>query len=216
MKHFRKEEIQALGRIKRLNLINSITGIKPANLIGTSSKAHGTNLAIVSSVVHLGSNPPLLGFVMRPGQKVRRHTYENIQENGVYTINHVHQEVIEQAHYTSAKFDESISEFEACTFTEEYLFGFAAPFVKESRIKLGLRLVEEIPIERNQTTLIIGELEHLQLDEIALSSDGQVNLESVSGVGISGLNCYYSLKKIDEFPYARPTELPNFRDRTDG
>ncbi len=42
-----------------------MTGIKPANLIGTISKNQVSSLAIFSSVVHLGSNPALLGFVLR-------------------------------------------------------------------------------------------------------------------------------------------------------
>ena len=43
-----------MDKIKRLNIVNSITGIKPGNLIATMSKENETNLAIFSSVVHLG------------------------------------------------------------------------------------------------------------------------------------------------------------------
>ena len=66
MKHFTKGIIRDLDKVKRLNIINSITGIKPGNLIGTISEEKITNLAIFSSVIHLGSNPALLGFVLRP------------------------------------------------------------------------------------------------------------------------------------------------------
>ena len=55
-----------MDKISRLNLINSITGVKPSNLIGTKSKDGFSNLAIFSSVVHLGSKPPLIGFITRP------------------------------------------------------------------------------------------------------------------------------------------------------
>ena len=58
--YFSKKDIINASRIHRLNLINSITGIKPANLIGTISKDGHTNLAIFSSVIHLGSNPALI------------------------------------------------------------------------------------------------------------------------------------------------------------
>ena len=37
MKHFSKNDINAMDRIYRLNLINSCTGYKSANLIGTVS-----------------------------------------------------------------------------------------------------------------------------------------------------------------------------------
>jgi flavin reductase (DIM6/NTAB) family NADH-FMN oxidoreductase RutF len=64
--HITNRDIQKLDKIKRLNLINSITGIKPANLIGTVDETKNSNLAIFSSIVHLGSNPPLIGMVIRP------------------------------------------------------------------------------------------------------------------------------------------------------
>ena len=63
---YTKEDIAALDRISRLKIINSVTGVKPANLIGTINKRGITNLAVFSSVVHLGSNPALLGLISRP------------------------------------------------------------------------------------------------------------------------------------------------------
>ncbi|MEM7370547.1 MAG: flavin reductase [Bacteroidota bacterium] len=210
--HFTRSDIQDLDRIKRLNLINSITGIKPANLIGTISKDGRSNLAIFSSVIHLGSNPPLIGMVLRPTGEVPRHTYENIQQLGTYTINHIHQTFIERAHYTSAKFEE-ISEFDACGLTEEYLEGFEAPFVKESELKLGLKHVQSIPIELNGTILVIGEIQHLIVPERAIDQSGQLDLSSVADVGISGLNRYYALKKLAEYPYVRVSELPDWEKR---
>ena len=58
---YTKKQIKELDRISRLKIINSVSGIKPANLIGTINSKKKTNLAVISSVVHLGSNPPLLG-----------------------------------------------------------------------------------------------------------------------------------------------------------
>jgi hypothetical protein len=86
MRHITAADIKAFEKLYRLNLVNAITGYKPANLIGTADGAGATNLAIFSSVVHLGSDPPLLGMVTRP-TSVPRHTYENIQASGCYTIN---------------------------------------------------------------------------------------------------------------------------------
>ena len=208
--HLTEEDIQNLNRLKRLNIINSVTGIKPANLIGTISNTGEPNLAIFSSVVHLGSNPPLIGFMLRPQQEVRRHTYENIMENGHYTINHVHSSFIEQAHYTSAKFEKNISEFEACHLNEEYLPEFKAPFVKESELKLGMEFVQQIPIPLNGTSLIIGKIKHAIFPDEAVDTHGHIDLASINDVGISGLNSYYTLNKIAQFPYARPGELPEF------
>ena len=149
-------DIKALDKVFRLNLINSITGYKPANLIGTISEQGTTNLAIFSSAIHLGSDPALIGCIMRP-HTVPRHTYENILATGSYTMNHVHESYTKQAHDTSAKFDRNESEFRGTGLNEEYLDDFPAPFVAESPIKVALTLVEEIPIKINQTNLLIGE-----------------------------------------------------------
>jgi flavin reductase (DIM6/NTAB) family NADH-FMN oxidoreductase RutF len=205
-----KSDIEKTDRVKRLNIINSVSGIKPGNLIGTKSNDGLPNLAIFSSVVHLGSNPGYIGFIVRPAGEVRRHTYENILENECFTINHIHSSFIEQAHYTSAKFEAKDSEFDKCNLTEEYLANFSAPFVKESNLKLGLKLVETTPIKTTNTVMIIGEIQHLIIPDAAMDDRGYINLEQMDGVGISGLNCYYSLNKINEFPYARRLEVPNW------
>ena len=62
MQHFNTNDIQGFSKIYRLNLINSITGYKSANLIGTRSNSGEENVAIFSSITHLGSNPALLHF----------------------------------------------------------------------------------------------------------------------------------------------------------
>jgi len=209
--HLTKKDLQNLAHLERLNLINSITGIKPANLIGSISNDKKPNLAIFSSIIHLGSNPALIGFILRPKHEVRRHTYENILDNHYYTINHIHQSFIEQAHYTSAKFSAEESEFEKCHLTEEYLFDFKSPFVKESKVKLGMKFLEALPIKLNNTVMMIGEIQHIIVDETALETNGHINLATINDVGISGLNSYYTLQKVAQFPYARPTELPDFQ-----
>jgi flavin reductase (DIM6/NTAB) family NADH-FMN oxidoreductase RutF len=206
---YTKKEIEDLDRITRLKIINSISGIKPANLIGTADSNGNTNLAIFSSVVHLGSNPALLGMIARPQTEEVGHTYRNILENHCYTINHVHPEFIKKAHYTSTKFEKEVSEFERCQLKEEYLNDFKAPFVHESSFKMGMRFKEAIDIKINGTVLIIGEVEHLIIPDHALIDD-DIDLESTNGVGISGLNSYYSVKKIGKFPYARIEDLPEF------
>lgn len=208
--HLTKEQIQDTLRIKRLNIINSITGIKPANLIGSISKDGDSNLAIFSSLVHLGSNPALLGFVLRPQHEVRRDTYDNILATRHYTINHIHPDFIANAHYTSAKFSKQDSEFEKCKLTEEYLYDFSVPFVKESRVKIGMKLEEMLPIKMNKCVMVIGSIQHLWIDDVAIEDDGQINLELLNDVGIGGLNSYYKLERIGQFPYARVNELPDF------
>lgn len=208
MKRFTNQDIYGLEPRFRVNLINSVTGYKPANLIGTISVDGITNLAVFSSIVHLGSAPPLIGFIVRPAGEVARHTYENIKQNGVCTINHVHEQFIAKAHWTSAKFPRNESEFEKCGLTAEFIEGFAAPFVRESKIKIGLKVVEEIPISLNKTILVVGEIQHIILPDNSLLENGHVDLNGVKDVSISGLDTYHRVEKIETFQYAKTSNLP--------
>ncbi|MCB2378336.1 flavin reductase family protein [Hymenobacter sp. BT635] len=206
MRHLTTADIAAFDKIYRLNLINSITGYKPANLIGTTSAEGTTNLAIFSSVIHLGSAPAVLGIVTRPAT-VPRHTYENIKATGCYTINHVVADFVGAAHYTSAEFGRDESEFAQCGFTPAYRDDFPAPYVAESRIGLGLRLREELPIH-NGTVLLVGTVEHIYLPEEVLRPDGTLDLQQAGAVCISGLDGYHQVAPLASFAYARPGQGP--------
>ena len=200
--YFDKKYISNLDRYKRINLINSITGIKPALLIGTKSLENGTNLAIFSSIVHISSNPPLLGFFLRTNKKIRRDTFENITENNIYTINHINPLLIKRAHHTSVKFEKHISEFDTCKFTEEYIDDFSAPFVKESNVKIGMRIRETVEMNCTESKLIIGEIEHIFLKQDFLENDFSLNLEKSFSISVCGLNHYYENKKNISLPYS--------------
>lgn len=81
-------DIGSLEKNYRRNLINSLPGLKPVNLIGTINENNQTNLAIFASVHHIGANPPLMDFTMRP-INVERHTWQNIEQTRFFTINSV-------------------------------------------------------------------------------------------------------------------------------
>ncbi len=196
------ENILAFEKSYRTNFVNSVSGFKSANLIGTISKEGKTNLAIFSSVIHVGANPPALGFLMRP-VSVERHTYNNIKETGHFTINHINKKIFKQAHQTSARYDKEISEFEACELTPEYTETTKAPFVKESKIKIGLQFVEEQELKFNGTIFIVGEIIEIILPDDVTSEDGFVNIEKAGSIAISGLDSYHKTKGISRLEYAK-------------
>ena len=200
--------IQAFPYAKRLNLVNSLSGVKQACLIGTISKDGKTNVSPFNSIIHLGSSPALLGFILRPHHEVRRDTYENIKETGSFTINHVHESILVNAHYTSAKIEGS--EFEVCNLTPEFLQGCKAPFVGEAIVKMEMKFVESVPIKANKTTMVIGELVNVYLPPEIISVQGYLNFEEARNVMVSGLNRYYTASKVMDLPFARPNEVPNF------
>jgi flavin reductase (DIM6/NTAB) family NADH-FMN oxidoreductase RutF len=196
------EELNGYDRFYRANLINSLSGFKSASLIGTKNESGISNLAIFSNIVHLGADPALIGFVNRP-LEAAPHTLSNIESTGVYTINHIHTDWIDQAHQTSAKYPEGVSEFDACGFTEEYIDGFNAPFVKESVIKYGMKLKEIIPIQHNNTFFVIGEVVIISVPESIISPDGFIEADKANSCCSLGIDGYYSTELIVRLPYAK-------------
>lgn len=203
MKKITHSEWNSLSKVHRLNLINSCTGYKSANLIGTKSETGITNLAVFSSVTHLGSNPAMLGFILRPNV-VARNTYENLKSNGYFTVNHIAQNMIVQAHQTSASYNAVESEFEIVNLTEEYLSEIDVPFVKESPVKLLCKYLNEYEIKENNTIHVIASIEEIYFKEEMLHEDYWLQLDKADVVTVNGLDGYCLPQIIDRFDYARP------------
>ena len=202
--------ISELEKRERAALINSITGFKSLNLIGTLNQKGNTNLAVFNSVIHLGANPALMGFIIRP-DSVERHTLNNIEQTGFFTINHVNAENYQQAHQTSARYPSEISEFDACQLTPVYKNNFLAPYVKDSSISIGLSFQERIDIKVNGTILVIGKIEQLYFPSDAWCEDGYVDIEKAGTIACTGLDSYHQTKRLSRLSYAKadknPTEL---------
>ena len=203
MKLFTRSDIDQMDKIYRLNLINSVTGYKSANLLGTKSTTSQLNIAVFSSITHLGSNPPLVGFVLRP-TTVPRDTYKNIKETGIFTVNHIHDSIIEDAHHTSAKYPTEISEFDQTELEPEFKGDFDAPYVKNARISLGCKFQNEYEIKENDTLLIVSEIVEIHIHDEALEDDGWVRLDKAKTVAINGLDGYALPNLLERFSYARP------------
>lgn len=206
MKYLSELDIENLNHIFKINLINSCSGYKSANLIGTTSKDGIENVAVFSSVTHIGSSPAMLGFFLRP-TTVLRNTYENIKATGFYTINPIHQKIIKEAHHTSAKYEASISEFSMTDLTAEYKGGFIAPFVKNGPIHLAMQYVEEYDIKANNTILVIGKIIGLYINNELIEDDGFINLSKAQIAAINGLDGYAIPQNKTRFGYQRPKEF---------
>ena len=200
---YTKEEIAGWERFYRANVINSVTGFKSVSLIGTSNDNGQTNLGVFSSIVHIGSDPALVGYINRP-RSAAPHTLANIESTGKYTINHIQPLFLNQAHQTSAKYPEDISEFEAVGLTIQYLNNFQAPFVGESVVKYALALQEVIPITANNTFLVIGKIEFIYLQKDILLPDGFIDLHKAETISSNGIDSYYRTIPITRLAYAKP------------
>ena len=204
---FDEYQIEKLEKIYRVNLMNSCSGYKSANLIGTISKNGQYNLAVFSSIVHLGSNPPLLGFFLRPTEVVPRHTYLNIKEREFYTINSIDILNFDKAHHTSAKYPRDISEFDITGIKPKITTNFPAPFVDSSSIKIGMKFVEEIKINHNRSRLIVGKIVSLDVKDEMVNHDGFIDLYKSQIATISGCDGYSFPKKNERKGYQKPRKI---------
>jgi len=205
MQHLSIEDIKTWERFYRANFINCLSGFKAVSLIATVNKDGQPNLGVFSSVVHLGSDPALIGFINRP-LAAAPHTIKNIETSGVYTINHIHPLIADKAHQSSAKYEQEINEFEAVGLTEHYEKGVIAPFVVESKVKYSLNLVEIVPITHNNTFLVIGAITHVFLDKDLMGVDGFINLQSAQSMCSLGVDAYFTTNQFARFGYAKPNK----------
>lgn len=197
-----QRELESMEQRFRAQFINSLSGFKSANLIGSVDAQGQTNLAIMSSAFHLGAAPALMGLIVRP-DVAERHTLDNIRDTGVYTINHVNSEIYTKAHQTSARYPRSVCEFDEVNLTREFIADFKAPAVKESRVKLGLELREEQFMQINGTHLLIGEITWVDLPLEIVADDGYVDITQANTVGLSGLDAYCDVNILQRLPYAK-------------
>lgn len=215
MKKTTGRQVQDFEKIYRANFGNSLSGYKSAVLLGTQSKNGEPNLAIFNSMVHIGSSPPMLGFIQRP-ITVPRHTYRNIKETGFYTVNHIPMELAEAAHHTSASYGQDVSEFEKAGLSMQQREGFPAPFVQGSPLQLTMEFVNEYVIEENGTILIIGEVKSVYYRVEMLHEDGFLQLDKGNLCAINSLDGYASAKLENRYAYARPDQKPKEIYKHDG
>jgi len=206
MAFFNFDDIQNLEKIFKINLINSCSGFKSANLLGSISEEGVSNVAVFSSVTHLGSKPPTLGFILRP-TTVPRDTYKNIKDLGVFTINHIHEGIIEDAHHTSAKYPKDVSEFDMTGLEEEFKGAFKAPFVKGAPVQMSMKFIEEVYVPSNDVMLIVSQIQELYIDDELLQEDGLINLSKGNIAAINGLDTYAIPQFKTQLSYQRPKKI---------
>jgi len=222
-----QQEIQGLDKEFRRAFINSLAGFRQAVLVGTQSAAGKTNLAIFNSLIHLGANPALFGLINRP-DSVQRDTLQNIESQGVYTLNYVSGADYQKAHQTSARYPQGVSEFEQVGFEEQYRPSlaapfepqitdsleaplktqltppFPAPFVAGAMVQIGMKFEERVDLKINGTVLLIGSIQSVYIDDALVAADGFVDLSAAEVLVSQGLDAYFTTSPLGRLPYAKP------------
>lgn len=203
MHTFTAADIAGMELLARVQFATSLPGAKPISLIGTSDRSGQNNLAPFSSILHLGSSPCLLGMVSRP-DLVDRHTLANLVEMQAWTINHLNPAILDAAHQCSARYPKEVSEFDATGLTAYHEPGFPAPFVSESRFRIGLELEDIIPIKANGTQLVVGRVVLVQVAKEYLMDHGGIDLVGLECLASTALDTYFQLQPLARLAHANP------------
>lgn len=203
LKHFTPEDWSIRNDRYWATFFNTLSGPRSAVMIGTEDEQRVGNIGLFNSLVHLGANPPLLGFILRP-TTVARHTHDNLLKSGCYTINHGSTDTYKAAHQTSAKYESHEDEFELCGWKKHYIQGFSAPFIADAPIQIGMRYVSEYHIKENDTRLIVGSIVHVLINEDLIGADGFIDTAAAKSLLSCGLDAYHKHELIERLPYARP------------
>ena len=70
-----------------------------------------------------------------------------------------------------------------------------------------MQLREIIPIKLNNTTLIIGEIKHILLDDVLVGADGYVDHEKAGTITAVGLDSYFDTLALARLSYAKPDQI---------
>lgn len=204
MRSFSSQDLDAMPKAYRRTLVNSLSGYKSLCLCGTADAAGHTNLSVISSVIHVGASPPLMGLLLRP-DVVPRHTLSNMEATGAFTLNHVTEAIYRQAHQASARYPQEVSEFEAVGLSPRY-GALRVPYVAEASVQIGLVVQERHRIIANQTLLIVGRVMELYLPEAALWPDGFLDPERAGSLAGAALDGYYRGERVARLSYAKPDQ----------
>lgn len=197
-----EHDFMNFSKTKKAHFINSLSGFKPLNLIATISREKYSNVCVISSLFHLGSDPALMGFIIKSDLELS-HTLNNLRFNRMCTINHVNEEIFRKAHQTSARYALEQSEFTECGLTEKFLDDFPVPFVGESNLCMSLEMLSEKKLEENGAHLVILRVKDVYLPRDLITDNGFINIEAAGTICVSGLDSYHRTDFIERLCYAR-------------
>ena len=186
-------------------LIGSVAP-RPIAWVSTRSADGQNNLAPFSFFNVFSVAPPVLGFA--PGYKkappggVRppKDTLRNVIETGEFVVNIVSHKLAEKMNQTSGEYPDDVSEFEAAGLTAVPSQVVKPPRVGECLMTMECKLLQTIDF--GQSSLVLGEIILIHLDESVYKHDGTINLDVLQPIGRLGEDLYSTVK--DRFSMARP------------
>ncbi|MDS0474244.1 flavin reductase family protein [Natrinema sp. 1APR25-10V2] len=180
-------------------ILSSAVVPRPIAWVSTSSEDGVDNLAPYSFFTVASVAPPVLLFAPVDGTDGLKDTPRNARETGEFVVNLVTEELAEAMNETSATLPAGESEFDHATLERAESAAVDPPRVAGAKVAFECALHDLIDV--GGSTLVLGEVRHVHLDE-SVTSDGKIDVDEIDAVGRLAGSRYARL--ADRFSLERP------------
>lgn len=157
----------------------------PVWCVGTYDKEDNPNIMTIAWGGICCSKPPCVTVSIRKS----RHTFQNIMEHNVYTVNVPSEKYVQEADYFGIASGKDVDKFEKTGLTPVKSEMVNAPYVKEFPMILECRVVHSYDLGAH--THFVGEIIDVKVDDNMLDTDGNPDMELIKPVIYSpGTNMY--------------------------
>jgi flavin reductase (DIM6/NTAB) family NADH-FMN oxidoreductase RutF len=118
-------------------------------------------------------------------------TARNIESTGEFVHNVVTEETLHQMHCSSERLPTEESEFDACGIQKVPSETVSPPRVRDSVISFECSLHRNLDLGSH--TLIIGQIEHMAIDESVLNLEEEIDIEKLDAIGRLTAGKYVSI-----------------------
>lgn len=172
---------------------------RPIAWVGSRSDTGVDNLAPFSYSTVVCVDPPIVAFAPLHFHAELKDTTRNVLDREEFSVNVVVEDQVEAMNASSAALDADESEFDHVGIDAAECRVIDAPRVADAPVSLECELYDVV--ELPTSTLVLGEVVHLHVDESVLTQ-GKVDVQKLATVGrLAGT--YYA-RTSDRFSLERP------------
>lgn len=183
----------------RYKLLSGLIVPRPIGWIGTRRRNGSYNLAPFSFFNVVATAPPTVVF---SGGRHRDRPKDSVtlaEESGEFTVNIVSEDVAQAMSMTAGAFGPDDDEFEIVGLTPVIGSIVDAPMVAESPANLECRVLEVFDIGEGASSLVIGRVVAIHVDESILDGT-RIDNARLRAVGRMAGNTYVSTDHMFEMP----------------
>lgn len=176
---------------------------RPIALVSTMSNDGIGNLAPFSFFNGVSSVPPsLMIAITRKPNGDKKDTLRNIEANGEFVVNGVHEWMIEAANYCSAAYPHGVDEMKQVGLTALASTIVTPPRVKESAMQMECKLYDTLEVGNGgvgSSVIVVGTIVAVHVAE-SISHKGHIDIDAMQPMSRLGGISYGTVGEVYEIP----------------